>query len=99
MFIGIEASHALKENRTGVEEYCWQIIQELKKIIPAETRIVLYINSRKLKVESRKLEDNDLLDNLPANWSVKELWCGWHSRGVREENYLKGCMLLGTRNR
>ena len=42
MIIGIEAAHAAKDNRTGVEEYCLQIIQELKKTLPSGVRVVLY---------------------------------------------------------
>jgi len=63
MFIGIDASHANKVQRTGVEEYCWQVIQEFKKIIPGDVRVVLYSNNKLLPE----------LDVLPANWEVKVL--------------------------
>ncbi len=63
MLLGIEASHANKEHRTGVEEYCYQIIQELKKIVPSDVRVILYSNEP-LRGE---------LGDLPANWSVKIL--------------------------
>lgn len=63
MLIGIDGSHANKEQRTGVEEYCWQIIQALKKIIPSDMRVVLYSNKTLLPP----------LNDLPANWQVKIL--------------------------
>ncbi|MFA6547383.1 MAG: glycosyltransferase family 1 protein [Candidatus Magasanikbacteria bacterium] len=63
MFIGIDASHANKLQRTGVEEYCWQVIQELKKIVPSDCRVVLYSNGNLLPE----------LDQLPANWELKIL--------------------------
>lgn len=63
MLIGIEASHANKDKRTGVEEYCWRIIQELKKQIPSDVRVVLY-SERPLAGE---------LGAVPANWETKIL--------------------------
>lgn len=63
MIIGIEAAHANKRDRTGVEEYCFQIIQELKKVIPADTRVVLYTNE--------PLRGG--LEVLPKNWEIRLL--------------------------
>lgn len=64
MIIGIEAAHANKYYRTGVEEACWQVIQALKKIISQRNvKVVLYSN----KPLVGELED------LPINWSVKVL--------------------------
>lgn len=63
MVIGIEANHANKKDRTGVEEYCYQIIQSLKKQIPPTERVVLYSNG--------PLQGD--LANLPSNWKVKIL--------------------------
>ncbi len=63
MLIGIEATHANQADRTGVEEYCWQMIQEFKKIIPSSVRVVLY-SDQPLRGE---------LGLLPQNWQVKVL--------------------------
>ena len=63
MIIGIDASHANKANRTGVEEYCFQIIQEFKKTIPSNVKVVLY-SLTELFPE---------LAVLPANWEIKIL--------------------------
>lgn len=63
MLIAIEASHANKPKRTGVEETCWRLIQELKKQIPSDVKVVLYSNTP-LRGE---------LGVLPPNWSVKIL--------------------------
>ena len=63
MIIGIEAAHANRSERTGVEEYCWQMIQHFKTIIPADVRVILYSNTP-LQAE---------LATLPPNWEVRVL--------------------------
>ena len=63
MVIGIEAAHANQAERTGVEEYCFQIIEALKKAIPPTEKVILYSNAP-LREE---------LATLPANWQVKIL--------------------------
>ena len=63
MLIGIEAAHAAKDKRTGVEEYCWQIIQGLKKQLPRELGVVLY-SHQELAGE---------LGVMPPNWQIKVL--------------------------
>ena len=42
MIIGIDASRANKKEKTGVEWYAWHVIEELKKIIPEDHRVILY---------------------------------------------------------
>ncbi len=76
MFIGIEAAHANKPDRTGVEEYCFQIIQELKKIIPSDVRVVLYTNkplAGELKVLPPHWEEHILHWPLSKGWSQVRL--------------------------
>lgn len=63
MIIGIDANHANKKDRTGVEEYCFQIIQALKNVIPESEQVILY-SSSSLKGE---------LANLPPHWKSKIL--------------------------
>lgn len=63
MIIGIDASRANTDHRTGTEWYSWHVIQELKKIIPSEHTVRLYVK------ESLK---EDLLP-LPQNWEVHVL--------------------------
>jgi len=63
MIIGIEAMHAEKQPRTGVEEYSFQLIEHLKQTIPATERVILY--SKHLLTGS--------LGVLPANWENKVL--------------------------
>ena len=63
MVIGIEAAHANKNERTGVEEYCFQVIQELKKIIPATEQVILY--------SAEPLRNG--LEKMPSHWQVKVL--------------------------
>ncbi len=63
MLIGIEAAHAAKAQRTGVEESAWQIIQHLKNTLPTTVQVVLYSH----------VPLTGALAQLPANWSVKVL--------------------------
>lgn len=42
MLIGIDASRANKKEKTGVEWYAWHVIEELKKSLPPDVRVVLY---------------------------------------------------------
>lgn len=63
MILLIDASRANNEQKTGVEWYSFFVIQELKKIVPAETRVILYTREP-LKGE---------LAQLPPNWQEKVL--------------------------
>lgn len=63
MIIGIDASRANHNQRTGVEEYAFQIIQNWKKIIPEDVRVILYTD-KPLQGE---------LASLPVNWTQKVL--------------------------
>lgn len=63
MRIGIDASRANSQKRTGVENYAFFVIEELKKIIPAEHEVVLY---------SREALRGPLAQ-LPKNWTVRVL--------------------------
>ncbi len=63
MLIGIDASRANQEKKTGVGWYAYHLLQELKKITPDNVRVVLYTD-KPLRGE---------LAVLPANWSEKVL--------------------------
>ncbi len=68
MTIGINASSALKEKPTGVEEYTFQLIKHLTMIPEsAEHRFVLYLNS---KLKSERLSE---IGDLPENFQLKYL--------------------------
>lgn len=68
MFIGINASAALKENPTGVEEYVFQLIKHLAVIPESRAhRFVLYLNPR---LKSNRLKE---LEALPENFELKFL--------------------------
>jgi len=71
MIIGIEADHANKEPRTGVEAVCWQIIEHLKKVVPSEVRVILYSHSV-LKGELGVLPLN--WESRVLAWPLKKLW-------------------------
>lgn len=63
MTIGIDASRANKQNKTGVEWYSYYLIQELKKITPDDIQVILYAN--------KKLTSG--LENCPKNFKAKIL--------------------------
>jgi glycosyltransferase involved in cell wall biosynthesis len=61
--IGIDASRANYDKRTGTEWYAYHLIQELKKVVPGEHKVVLYSTS--------PLKDG--LEQLPPNWESRVL--------------------------
>lgn len=63
MHIGIDASRANTQERTGTEWYSYHVIQELKKIIPSEHRVTLY---------SKEPLQGDLSE-LPPHWESRVL--------------------------
>lgn len=63
MILGIDASRANREQKTGVEWYAYFIIQELKKIIPSDWEVRLY---------TEKPLTGDLAV-LPAHWHEQVL--------------------------
>ncbi len=71
MTIGIDASRANKSNKTGTEWYSYHIIEEFKKIINPDDRVVLYTNST-LTDGLEKLPNNFFEKDL--RWPPKYLW-------------------------
>lgn len=71
MIIGIEATHANNSHRTGVENYCFEVIQALKYVIPSAHEVVLYSN----KPLSGGLEilPNHWRETI-LKWPFKKLW-------------------------
>ncbi len=65
MIIGIDASRANHDKKTGVEWYTWHMIEELKTLVPNTDRVVLY-------------SDTPLtgdIAKLPPHWESRVL--GW----------------------
>ena len=62
MRIGIDASRAFQKERTGIEEYSYQVILHLKEIL-SEREVTLY---------TRPGENPDF--SLPKNWKIKPLY-------------------------
>jgi len=71
MIIGIDASRANRENKTGTEWYCWHLIEEFKKITPGNERVFLYSNE-KLKGDLGISPDN--FQEIILKWPPKYLW-------------------------
>lgn len=73
MIIGINAAAAIKQPRTGVEEYTYQLIKHLTMLPEArEHRFLLYLPSVALAKEDLPA---DLFDfSIPANFEIKTLY-------------------------
>jgi glycosyltransferase involved in cell wall biosynthesis len=73
--IGIDASRAFIKNRTGIEEYSYQVVKHLIPLLKND-QVVLY---------SRKNQTADL--DLPKNWKVEVIkWpCLWTQVGLSLE--------------
>lgn len=66
MVIGIDASRAFLKQRTGIEEYSYQVIKHLRDVLPNDTKVILYV---------RKSKNQREIDfELPKNWQVRALW-------------------------
>lgn len=88
MKIGIDASRAFLKNRTGIEEYSYQVIRHLRnKLTDAE--VILYIRPRGI---------NDDIDkfNIPQNWEIKKInFCRfWTQIGLSLEMLLNPVDIL-----
>jgi glycosyltransferase involved in cell wall biosynthesis len=62
MRIGIDASRAFFKNRTGIEEYSYQVIKSLRGKLK-NAQVILYLQS---------WQEVDF--DLPENWRIKRLW-------------------------
>lgn len=82
MTIGIDASRANNPQRTGTEWYAFNLIQELKKLIPAEHEVLLYTREPLLP---------DLAE-LPPNWENRVL--AWPPRRLWTQLRLSWEMLV-----
>ena len=73
MKIGIDASRAFLKDRTGIEEYSYQVIKNLAKIEGEQARLASTSGhlreSRRVVLYLRKNQEIDF--TLPNNWKVK----------------------------
>lgn len=82
MLIGIDASRANHEEKTGVEWYAFFLIQELKTIIPSGDQVVLYTDAPL----------RGALAVLPLNWTERIL--RWPPRRLWTQARLSWEMIL-----
>ncbi len=69
MKIGIDASRAFIDKRTGIEEYSFRVIEQLaKEKSLKDHEVILYARGGKLRLE---IEAGNF--ELPENWKVKEI--------------------------
>src|ERR1700687_860407 len=85
MIIGIDGSEAFVKNRTGVENYCFQIILNLAKLDQKNTYLI-YLDPRTNKKEG----------NWPENFKFKYLqWpLMWTQLGLALQTYIDRMDLL-----
>lgn len=62
--LGIDASRAFLHERTGIEEYSYQVIKNLRGPL-GDKQVILYL---------RKGTKDNIDFDLPEKWRVKELW-------------------------
>jgi len=75
MIIGIDASRAFLKQRTGIEEYSYQVIKHLRSELPATAEIVLYVRKKTSFHHGRLYLMGPEIDfPLPKNWRVRALW-------------------------
>lgn len=71
MTIGIDASRANRDQKTGTEWFSWHVIEELKRIAPTGDEFLLYTNEP-LKGDLGKCPDN--FKQVVLRWPPKYLW-------------------------
>ena len=64
MIIGIDASRAFVKERTGIEEYSYQVIKNLREKLNNH-QVILYVRKGQA--------DNIIKFSLPRNWRIKEI--------------------------
>ena len=66
MIIGIDASRAFVKNKTGIEEYSYQVIKHLRDFLQGD-EVILYLDPR--------VNRKEYIDfKLPEKWEAKFLW-------------------------
>jgi len=73
MIIGIDASRAFIEKRTGIEEYSYQVIKNLMDKIGKEHQVILYVKKPQCfcSVSDTTVVFETL--QIPANWKIKKI--------------------------
>ena len=81
MKIGIDASRAFLQKRTGIEQYSYQIIKNLRNHLD-KYEVILYV---------RKWKSENIDFDLPKNWSIREIpyVYGWTQVGLALEMLLR----------
>jgi len=72
MIIGIDASRANRQNKTGTEWFSWHLIEELKKIVRSDDQVLLYAND-KLVEELGEMPNSNWQEKI-LKWPPKYLW-------------------------
>ena len=74
MTIGIDASRAFLKRRTGIEEYAYQVIKQLRVELSHKT-VVLYVRKKLIFADGCFKMTLPTIDfELPEKWRVRGLW-------------------------
>ena len=81
MVIGIDASRASRQEKTGVETYSFALIGALRTVVPSETRVFLYSDTPKpadfgesrFHQWNRGSSTRSYESGLPASWEWRQL--------------------------
>ncbi|MFA6422176.1 MAG: glycosyltransferase family 1 protein [Candidatus Buchananbacteria bacterium] len=71
--IGIDASRANKDQKTGTEWYSYYVIEELKKLLQNSDKKVLLYTNEPLKSNLGKMPNSNWQEKI-LNWPPKYLW-------------------------
>ncbi|MEK7181991.1 MAG: glycosyltransferase family 1 protein [Patescibacteria group bacterium] len=75
MTIGIDASRAFLKRRTGIEEYAYQTIKNLRVVLVEPEEVILYVRKKWMRKDGKLvLAGPDIDFDLPENWKVRGLW-------------------------
>src|SRR5574343_1303790 len=88
MRIGIDASRAFLSERTGIEEYSYQVIKQLRDILAPEDEVFLYVRKKLVVKDWRVTMSTPSIDfELPAHWRVLDIWAPrfWTQLGLSLE--------------
>lgn len=90
--IGLDGSRAFLAYKTGIEEYSYQVIKHLRKTIPKEVRVRLYVRKKLHWQEKRFIFVYPEIDfSLPDNWELCGIWAPrfWTQIGLSLEMFFQ----------
>jgi glycosyltransferase involved in cell wall biosynthesis len=88
--IGIDGSRAFLRQRTGIEEYSYQVIRSLTQTLPQDVTVQLYVRKKFSWQNGKFIFTYPVIDfALPGNWQVRGIWAPrfWTKIGLSFEMF------------